>query len=68
MTQSVNESVSDGGDCRTAPATPGLLKSKNSTILFFLPTKVNLPEKLIKIIFCQIKFQLLSKATLGIKG
>ena len=26
MTQLMNESVSDGGDCRTAPATPGLLK------------------------------------------
>ena len=26
MTESVNESINDGGDCRTAPATPGLLK------------------------------------------
>ena len=25
MTESVNESINYGGDCRTAPATPGLL-------------------------------------------
>ena len=25
MTQLMNESMNDGGDCRTAPATPGLL-------------------------------------------
>ena len=29
MTQSVNESVNDGGDCRTAPATPGLLNTRH---------------------------------------
>ena len=27
MTRSVNESMNDGGDCRTAPATPGLLNT-----------------------------------------
>ena len=27
ITESVNELINDGGDCRTAPATPGLLKS-----------------------------------------
>ena len=26
LNESVNESLNDGGDCRTAPATPGLLK------------------------------------------
>ena len=26
MTRSINELINDGGDCRTAPATPGLLK------------------------------------------
>ena len=25
MSQSLNQLISDGGDCRTAPATPGLL-------------------------------------------
>ena len=25
ITNSINELMSDGGDCRTAPATPGLL-------------------------------------------
>ena len=25
MIESMNESISDGGDCRSAPATPGLL-------------------------------------------
>ena len=32
MTQSVNQSISDGGDCRTAPATPGLLKNNNVVV------------------------------------
>jgi hypothetical protein len=27
----MNESMSDGGDCRTAPATPGLLKIDEET-------------------------------------
>ena len=26
MNESVDELINDGGDCRTAPATPGLLK------------------------------------------
>ena len=26
VNQSINQSITDGGDCRTAPATPGLLK------------------------------------------
>ena len=26
MSDLMNQSMSDGGDCRTAPATPGLLK------------------------------------------
>ena len=26
LNQSINQSMSDKGDCRTAPATPGLLK------------------------------------------
>ena len=26
LTQLINELINDGGDCRTAPATPGLLK------------------------------------------
>ena len=28
MTESVNQLINDGGDCRTAPATPGLLNMK----------------------------------------
>ena len=27
MTESMNQSISDKGDCRTVPATPGLLKN-----------------------------------------
>ena len=31
--QLINESISDGGDCRTAPATPGLLITHGFEIL-----------------------------------
>ena len=35
MSYSINELISDGGVCRTAPATPGLLKRimKTNTLL-----------------------------------
>ena len=34
MSHSVNESINDGGDCRTAPATPGLLIMKDLIRVF----------------------------------
>ena len=38
--------MNDGGDCRTAPATPGLLKSAIiSTLLFNTPTCMADPIK-----------------------
>ena len=34
MSHSVNQLINDGGDCRTAPATPGLLIKKTATPLW----------------------------------
>ena len=36
MSQSLNESVSDGGDCRTAPATPGLLNTMGFYLFYVI--------------------------------
>ena len=38
MNELINQSVSDGGDCRTAPATPGLLKIYGVTLLVGQPS------------------------------
>ena len=35
----MNELMNDGGDCRTAPATPGLLKNTMVTMKFFFAKK-----------------------------
>ena len=37
MSQSVNELISNGGDCRTAPATPGLLNTRIYMLCIFGP-------------------------------
>ena len=49
LTQSLNKSINHGGDCRTAPATPGLLRAlkvvlcppkwKKGVVFLFLPLK-----------------------------
>ena len=36
MNESMNQSISDGGDCRTAPATPGLLKILSPSMVPFM--------------------------------
>ena len=41
MSELINESVSDGGDCRTAPATPGLLNSNTVNKTKFILIKDN---------------------------
>ena len=32
MNESINQSINDGGDCRTAPATPGLLMNSEKVL------------------------------------
>ena len=32
MTDRINQCINDGGDCRTAPATPGLLITEDCTM------------------------------------
>ena len=41
LTESINEWINDKGDCRTAPATPGLLVFKTTNILGVYMTYVN---------------------------
>ena len=50
---SVNESINDGGDCRTAPATPGLLIIE---IQYFLKQKVFLMPLKTKILTVSILY------------
>ena len=47
----MNQSINDGGDCRTTPATPGLLTTEDSPCNFFetVPACVPSPG-----IFCQL--------------
>ena len=42
----MNESVNDKGDCKTTPATPGLLNIAHSTMLDTVSAKTNVSMKM----------------------
>ena len=65
----INYSVSDGGDCRTAPASPGLLIIKYQDIYgtnFFTEIRPGLPQQYVYF-FCLVYDEIFSLRSKGFK-